>query len=345
MIWHYRHQPAAIHCRLMAAAMLSGVTLALAGCGGSVSDSQVVSLPLAPPPLVSPPREPTAPTPPSPPTPTTFLAPAVARAPAVPGFPQAVAGGPTIAAPGNTVLPLLQTVQVSTAATLGPDLATMDSGATLILDPTAREARFSIANAALAVSNVGLHAEPNTVYFETSGTTVIRLAYAALDWTLFGSWYAHPDNGVQAPAVYASEFVTGFQTSGSAMPTSGSANYSGGVFGEYGYLSGSANLQVNFADQTLTGTLTDMEWGSWDDGYSPWNSVSLSASFAGGQSQFSGSTAVTSAPDNTLSLGANATGTVVGSFFGPNAEEIGAVWTLFDGTNSATGTIGARTRP
>ena len=46
---------------------------------------------------------------------------------------------------------------------------------------------------------------------------------------------------------------------------------------------------------------------------------------------------VTGAAD--LGMGANATGTIDGRFFGPSAQEAGAVWTLFDGTNAAIGTL------
>jgi hypothetical protein len=38
-------------------------------------------------------------------------------------------------------------------------------------------------------------------------------------------------------------------------------------------------------------------------------------------------------------LGPNATGTLEGKFFGPAAQEAGAVWTLFDGTRAAIGTL------
>ena len=36
---------------------------------------------------------------------------------------------------------------------------------------------------------------------------------------------------------------------------------------------------------------------------------------------------------------------IAGLFFGPAAEELGAVWTLSDGTRTAIGTIGAKTGP
>lgn len=331
-------------------AMASAIAMAfgLTACAGAGVTEIASALPLPPPPL---------PPPPPPPVTVTVSAPAAASAPAVPAFPQAVAGGPTIAAPGSTVLPLLQAVQVATTSTstIGPDTATMNGGATLILDPGASRATLNVVNSAVGVSNAVLTRGPQTVFYETSGSTVIRLEFAALEWTAYGSWLAYPGGTNPVTTGHTANFVTGFQTPGSAVPTTGSASYTGNTFG-YVYteaypgvsdtLAGTVDLLANFANGTIIGTLTNMIAGDpWYTGAYPWNSVSLSASFAGGQSVFAGTTAVTSAPGNSLSLAANATGTLVGSFFGPAAQELGAVWTLFDGTRSATGTIGARSGP
>lgn len=330
--------------RIVAAASSLAIVMALSACGGGGASSGVVSAPLPPPP--GPPPAPPPASPPAPPTSQIVTtAPAAATAPATPALPQAIAGSPTIAAPGTTLLPLLQTVQVAKGATIGPDSVTMTAGATLVLNPSARQATFHIANPALDSPNVGLISEPQTVYFETSGNTVIRLWYSALDWTAFGDWTVFPGGVNPVSSEHFAEFITGFQTPGSAVPTTGSASYIGVASGGRGYISGDANLQANFAARTITGSLTNMTNGSWDDGYLPWNSVSLSASFAAGQSGFTGTSAVSSAPDNDRALKAGATGTLVGSFFGPLANELGAVWTLFDGTTAATGTIGARKAP
>lgn len=327
-----------LHRRLVMASVIAMV-FSLSACGGAGGPeiATVVPPPLPPPPPPRPPQ-------------VTVTAPAAASAPAVPAFPQAVVGGPTIAAPGSTLLPMLQTVQVSvlSASTVGPDTSTMDAGATLILDPDAAQATLNIANGALGVSNAALIREEGTVLFEASGSTVIRLDYSALDWTAFGWWDVYPGGVNPVATEHHSQFVTGFQTPGNAVPTSGSATYIGDTFGTVSGepLHGTASLQADFGNHTITGTLTDMIVGDpWWSGAFPWNSVSLSASFAAGQSGFSGTTAVTSSPGTYAALMANATGTIVGSFFGPSAQEIGAVWTLFDGTNAATGTIGATRGP
>ena len=78
-------------------------------------------------------------------------------------------------------------------------------------------------------------------------------------------------------------------------------------------------------------------------GTQPWNSVALSATISG--ASFTGNTAATSAPGNSASLSSSATGTIDGMFFGPKADEIGAVWNLHDGAGTAIGTIGGKYDP
>jgi hypothetical protein len=185
-----------------------------------------------------------------------------------------------------------------------------------------------------------------------------------LKYTLLGTWavYAadtyHPDQADEGRPRYVGEFVAGFQTPPSAMPTSGSATYSlaQGVLGwmatpqsgqsvafHVEVVQGDANLTVDFASGQLTGTFTNMLVG---DGvailkggpYPAWNDVSISASISG--ATFAGSAATTSYPTGSLSLGP-ATGTIRGGFYGPAADEVGAVWTLSDGRNTAFGTVGA----
>jgi hypothetical protein len=77
----------------------------------------------------------------------------------------------------------------------------------------------------------------------------------------------------------------------------------------------------------------------------PWNDVSVNASIAAGTNKFSGTTGVTSTPQNTFSLKGSAIGSINGAFYGPAAEELGAIWTLSDGTISAIGGLAARRLP
>ncbi len=70
--------------------------------------------------------------------------------------------------------------------------------------------------------------------------------------------------------------------------------------------------------------------------------VSVAASIAAGTNKFNGSTAVTSAPPGPFSLNASASGSINGAFYGPAAQNLGAIWTLSDGTTSAIGGVVAR---
>jgi hypothetical protein len=74
-------------------------------------------------------------------------------------------------------------------------------------------------------------------------------------------------------------------------------------------------------------------------GSTPWNDVSVNASIAAGTNKFTGTTAVTSVPEGMFSLNSSATGSINGAFYGPAAENLGAVWTLSDGKNSAIGAV------
>jgi hypothetical protein len=143
------------------------------------------------------------------------------------------------------------------------------------------------------------------------------------------------------------------------VPKTGTATYSGQVEGAVfmpvavgsgsllcncagTLISGNASFTANFGTHNLAGTLTGMTAPHpWYEGETvPWNDVAFEATITG--NAFSGSTSVTTSPTELWSLGANATGTIEGKFFGPAAQEAGAVWTLFDGVNSAIGTIAAK---
>jgi len=138
----------------------------------------------------------------------------------------------------------------------------------------------------------------------------------------------------------------------SGMPTTGSAQFagiaSGNVFQANNgtiigtQVDGKANLSVNFSSGQVTGSLTQMHQLS-SPGTLPWNDVSLSASIAPATNRFSGTTAVTSTPGTGFSMTASATGHVDGAFYGPAAQNVGAVWSLSDGSRSAIGAFAAAT--
>ena len=147
----------------------------------------------------------------------------------------------------------------------------------------------------------------------------------------------------------------GFETPVTAMPTAGTAAFSGladgYVYSSTGgknngaYVQGNAALSVNFSSGAITGAFSNMKANLTSLDFtnlgSPWNDVSLSASIAAGTNKFSGTTAVTSTPQAPMTLSGTATGHINGGFYGPAAQNIGAVWSLSDGTTSVVGGVAA----
>jgi len=294
-----------------------------------------------------------APTPSPTPSPTPTPTPAgVVRAPApgaVPNanlFPIATVGGSTIQAHPGTIFPLLETVALFDSNGMSADTAATAGGAYFSASPTNDHFNLSVPGAGYV--NVSLVAGGYYCYGFCGANIELDPETSKLSWTTYGSWGAY---GTATSRI--GHYVTGFATPVASVPTTGSATYKGNVAGnvwrpeagpQFGiegvYLSGDATVQANFGTGALTGSLTNM----YANGV-PWNSVSLAGTISGGQNSFSGTSAVISTAAGGYLLTSSATGTFSGLFFGPNAQELGAVWTLFDGTRAASGTIGAKVGP
>jgi hypothetical protein len=102
------------------------------------------------------------------------------------------------------------------------------------------------------------------------------------------------------------------------------------------YASGTPSISVNFGSGSVSGSFTQMRMSN---SLQPWNDVSVAGNIAMGTNKFSGTTAATSAPGTLMSLSGSATGSINGAFYGPAAQNLGAVWSLSDGTGSALGTV------
>ena len=286
------------------------------------------------------------------------------------GYQVATAGGPnfgplgpapaqeTVFAATQTIMQVVSTDSTGTHALVRPDLTTMGAGTTAtILDPTQSQVQIFIPS--LGIEGPLQIGGPGYSSGTTSGSVsaVYNVPLGTLQYTLLGTWY-HDDNVGNAAGV--SEFIGGYQTAPSSVPTSGTATYSlaGGVSGQ-GFIpgkyqpaapalavpytpisiSGDASISANFSTGQITGSFTNMKASLPDgSGAQPWNNVSLAATIASGG--FSGTTATTSTPGGALGF-ASGTGTIKGYFYGPSANEVGAVWTLYDGTRAAIGTVGA----
>lgn len=241
------------------------------------------------------------------------------------------------------------------------DLATMNAGSSFdFAYCTGCRETFAISVPTLGFSHVSLNTYADSpfgsdvvngrglqVYEETWG-------YSDLASLKFGFWQMAPGNeyyGISMPTNY-SAYVYGYETPAASLPTTGAATYSGRVSGRVFYpgatgglsiayyLFGTATVRVDFAARTVTGQLSNMRIFDGLDHY-PWNAASISASLPAGSAQFTGTTATTSASSFSSDLSAAATGTVAARFYGATGQELGLVWTLYDGSKAAVGSAGS----
>jgi hypothetical protein len=195
-------------------------------------------------------------------------------------------------------------------------------------------------------TDVTLTTDGTGVTIPNSNNTKIALIASNLNYTLLASWIIPSVNTNVADAGVG---VSGYQTPASGVPVSGTATYlaTGGASGNVvvpagvGAVKGDVTVNANFATGAVTGSLTNMNVGT-GAAATPWNNVSLSGSLSG--ATISGTTAAATSPSGGFSFGASATGTFNGALYGPNGQELGAVWSLHDSTGggkSALGLIGA----
>jgi hypothetical protein len=262
----------------------------------------------------------------------------------------AVPGGPTFdgssgSYPANVTFPLISTslksVSPGMSATASPD-------ATLTVISTSANSQ----NLQLVVPSLNLNTNVNFGENIVNNIDGFTFGYS---YVAVGGWEQRAGNN--GPVQSSTALSFGYETPSSALPTTGTATFTGlasanvfkpvsGTIAEASIV-GSANLSATFSSGQVTGTLTQMK--QWDGvststspfTFLPWNDVSLNASIAPGTSRFSGTTAATSAPGTGFSLAGSATGHIDGAFYGPAAQNLGAVWSLSDGSGSALGTIAA----
>ena len=202
--------------------------------------------------------------------------------------------------------------------------------------------------------DANLPADGSTVTLSSGATA--WLSGHALNYTSIGFWDYVPASG---NVFYYGSHVSGYQTPASGVPGSGSGTYladgtatNGIVLGNVwvpngiggisvARINGQGSVGVNFATGALTGSLTNMTaTASASDGglTSPWNNVTLTGTLSG--ASISGNTQAGAAPSGAGIYGVSigATGKFTGALYGPNGQELGAVWTLNDGgsTNGKT---------
>ncbi len=269
-------------------------------------------------------------------------------------FPTASGSTPNFSSslPSNgTSFPLLQAeLSVSGGSATGQSFA---NGATLTITGTQL---FGAANQPiyeLKIPDLGVDATPlqgNGATVTLSDGRTLTFSLLNLNYSLFGAWSLSP----QTAGGSASNLgigISGYQTPTSGIPT-GTATYTSSTNGVGGFavtpsatgsLAGQANIGVNFSTGVISGSLTNMKVTPSGGSAAAWNSVNLSGSLSG--STLSGTTASgASPPAGTMSFDASSSGTFNGALFGPNGQELGAVWSLHDPTGqgkSAIGYIGA----
>jgi len=106
-------------------------------------------------------------------------------------------------------------------------------------------------------------------------------------------------------------------------------------------LIGNANFTVDFTTGKISGALSGIVTNDDTIVSSSWNDVSITANIAAGTNRLSGTTASTASPNSIFALKGSAAGVINGAFYGPAGQNLGAVWTLSDGTGSAIGFVGA----
>jgi hypothetical protein len=289
---------------------------------------------------------------------------------ATPGGPE-FDGTPSFPVSGTTVFPVTLSAMRLTSAGATADDATNAGGATVKLwgpvDNSTTGMLLSVPG--IGVSDLWIYlygrADQPTWGGSFGGSSAI-IGSTGLSYTSWGVWYSSSNNQLGSSAtVDVAGVAFGYETPASNMPTSGTATYSGTqnvlgsvyVPGKFGpnvpVVQGDASFTANFSTGQIDGNFSNMTLYINDNPNDqflvyayPWNSVSVSASVAGGTNKFSGTTAVTSTPAGTSApyvLKPTATGDIDGKFFGPNAENLSGVWTLSngDGTGSAVGAVGA----
>ena len=256
--------------------------------------------------------------------------------------PVLAAGSSSGPLPLGTALPLTESALLIASNAVAPDAATNSGGATVIYGDDSTPLDFTLHVPALGANFTSKAADKTDGFFTT--TNILVDGYGStFNYAFQGLWVV-----TGASTTTVSAFMAGVQTPASAVPSLGSALFVGAGFGAIfspkipgdafnptgaRLLNAYVTMNANFGSGAITGSMQLL--GA--------NDVAFSAQIASGTNSFSGTTSVTSVATsaNGIALNANATGTIDGQFYGPNAQEAGAVWTLSDGTATEIGSFGA----
>ena len=189
----------------------------------------------------------------------------------------------------------------------------------------------------------------------------VRATVSTMTYTALGMWTYHKTSSPSG--MYVSYANTGSATPAANVPSTGTAVFkgggtTGGVIGTYwepsptgtvqgGSLKGNADITVNFASDSFTGTFNNMTATPSGGTATPWNDVTFSGTL-GRATNVAASARTNASPPPagaTAGFSSAATGLLQGGFNGPNAEELGGSWTLSEQTSAggkvAIGSFGA----
>lgn len=182
-------------------------------------------------------------------------------------------------------------------------------------------------------SNEIFDVSPDIIGATNATSNALLANHVALGWDYqtFGVW----ETGLDTTEGTFGAFSVGV-TAGTAIPTDGSATFTGKVAGSYvpstpgaGYaVLADLTVTADFANRSLffhtTNTVTSPDWET----FTPTSGLNLlgTLNYAAGTNTFTG----------TVTAGNGLTGNSTGQFYGPNAEELGGVFFLQDPTNSET---------
>lgn len=180
-------------------------------------------------------------------------------------------------------------------------------------------------------------------------------------YTDYGLWSVDPT--ATSGALYLGAFGGGklnvSATAASAMPTTGSASYTGGAagyasqgdstlaLGKTGTFYGTLNLTANFAANSISGTVTNINVYQLANNngtvMGTLNDITLNGTLSG--ASISGTATANPASVGTAINATGAAGLLGGSFYGPSGQEVAGTFTLFGGTHNVvvTGGFGGKT--
>jgi hypothetical protein len=250
-------------------------------------------------------------------------------------------------------------VTAITPGDFGGDDNTTGQGATLRVDPATGTRYLTINNAALGVADVT--ATANGTWLDNDGHRLWVPVVAnpnQLDYASYGYWILSRQFGQTGPSRSSvAAWAGGPATPIGSIPVAGDAEYRGSVTGIYNavlcphcvdfiLVGGDVHLLADFAARKISGAMTNMTVSTTGAEVTPrifpLNEIGFSAGIDASRNLFAGTTSIASNPGGEAALAPDAKGAIAGQFYGPSASEVGAVWTISDGTHRIIGSFGAK---